>query len=83
MRTTVRMDDELLRRAKAIAAQRDTTLTAILEHALRDWLDRQRRAPRRPRVDLPVSRAGFEALSALDRGAARARLAALIRTGAP
>lgn len=58
MRTTVRMDDELLRRAKAIAAQRDTTLTAILEHALRDWLDRQRRAPRRPRVDLPVSRAG-------------------------
>ncbi len=33
--------------------------------------------------NLPVSRAGFEALSALDRGAARARLAALLRTGAP
>lgn len=33
--------------------------------------------------NLPVSRAGFEALAALDRGAARARLAALIRTGAP
>lgn len=56
MRTTVRMEDELLRRAKEIAAQRDTTLTAILEQALREWLDRQRRARRRRRVDLPVSR---------------------------
>ena len=58
MRTTVRMEDELLRRAKAIAAQRDTTLTAILEQALREWLDRQRRSRRRPRVDLPTSSAG-------------------------
>jgi hypothetical protein len=52
------MEDELLRRAKEIAAQRDTTLTAILEQALREWLDRQRRKGRRRRVDLPVSRSG-------------------------
>lgn len=51
------MEDDLLRRAKAIAAQRDTTLTAILEQALREWLDRQRRGKRRRRVELPVSRA--------------------------
>lgn len=57
MRTTVRMEDELLRRAKEIAAQRDTTLTAILEQALREWLDRQRRSKQRRRADLPISRA--------------------------
>lgn len=50
------MEDDLLRRAKRIAAQRDTTLTAILEEALREWLDRQRRSERRDRVDLPISR---------------------------
>lgn len=52
------MEDELLRRAKEIAARRDTTLTAILEQALREWLDRQRRGRGRRPVDLPVSRAG-------------------------
>ena len=52
------MEDDLLRRAKEIAAQRSTTLTAILEQALREWLDRQRRSKQRRRVDLPVSRSG-------------------------
>lgn len=50
------MEDELLRRAKEIAARRETTLTAILEEALREWLDRQRRSRRRRPVELPVSR---------------------------
>jgi hypothetical protein len=58
MRTTVRMEDDLLRRAKQIAAQRDTTLTAVLEQALREWLDRQHRSRRRRPVDLPISRSG-------------------------
>lgn len=49
------MEDGLLRRAKRIAAQRDTTLTAILEEALREWLDRQRNRHRREPADLPVS----------------------------
>lgn len=49
------MEDGLLRRAKRIAAERETTLTAILEEALREWLERQRKGRRRARVDLPVS----------------------------
>jgi hypothetical protein len=66
MRTTVRMEDDLLRRAKEIAAQRDTTLTAILEQALREWLDRQRRNRRRRRVNLPVSGSGGGLLPGVD-----------------
>jgi hypothetical protein len=57
MRTTVRMEDGLLRRAKRIAAQRETTLTAILEEALREWLERQRRNRKRERAELPTTRA--------------------------
>ena len=49
------MEEGLLRRAKRIAAQRETTLTAILEEALREWLDRQRKGRLRAPVDLPVS----------------------------
>ena len=60
------MEDELLRRAKEIAAKRDTTLTAILEQALREWLDRQRRGRRRRRVELPVSRSGGGLLPGVD-----------------
>ena len=57
MRTTVRMEDDLLRQAKELAARRNTTLTAILEQALREWLDRQRRGRRGRRLELPLSRA--------------------------
>ena len=49
------MEDALLRRAKQIAARRETTLTAILEEALREWLDRQRRKRPSPSVELPTS----------------------------
>lgn len=49
------MEDGLLRRAKRIAAERETTLTAILEEALREWLEQQRKGRRRGRVDLPIS----------------------------
>lgn len=49
------MEDGLLRRAKRIAAERETTLTAILEEALREWLERQRKGRRRAQIDLPVS----------------------------
>ena len=66
MRTTVRMDDDLLRRAKEVAARRSTTLTAVLQEALREWLDRQRRAKRRQPVDLPLSRAGGGLLPGVD-----------------
>jgi len=55
MRTTVRLDDELLRDTKALAARRGTTLTAVLEEALREWLARHRRRTREDRAELPRS----------------------------
>jgi len=38
MRTTLNLDDELARRAKRLAAERGTTLTALIERGLRDVL---------------------------------------------
>lgn len=35
MRTTVRLNDQLLRKAKQYAAEHDTTLTAMLDEGLR------------------------------------------------
>ena len=60
------MADHLLRRAKQIAARRGTTLTAILEEALREWLDRQRRARNSTRTRLPVSRSSGGLLPGVD-----------------
>jgi hypothetical protein len=48
MRTTVRLDEHLLAEAKKHAAESGTTLTAVLEQALRESLAR-RSAPARPR----------------------------------
>jgi hypothetical protein len=56
MRTTVRLDDHLLADAKRSAAERGTTLTAVIEEALRDALARRRRSTERTRPELPVSR---------------------------
>ena len=56
MRTTVRLDDELLRDAKAVAAASGRTLTAVIEDALREVL--ARRAAGAERVELPVFRGG-------------------------
>ncbi|MDQ3973587.1 MAG: type II toxin-antitoxin system VapB family antitoxin [Actinomycetota bacterium] len=41
MRTTVRLDDALLRAAKRYAAEHGTTLTRVLEDALRALLARR------------------------------------------
>lgn len=41
MRTTIRIDEELLKEAKLEAARRGTTLTAVIEDALRESLSRQ------------------------------------------
>lgn len=58
MRTTVRLDDDLLRRAKRRAAATGRTLTSLIEDGLRLVLARPARAARRPRADLPVSGRG-------------------------
>ena len=66
MRTTVRLDDALLERAKREAARRGETLTALIERGLRLVLARpERREPRR-RVELPVCREGGGTLPGVD-----------------
>jgi hypothetical protein len=54
MRTTVRLDDELLREAKALAARRGRTLTALIEDGLREQLRRAEATPAREEVELPT-----------------------------
>ena len=54
MRTTIRMDDELLRRAKAHAARTGTTLTRLIEDAVRQLLSRRRVSKVREPVCLPT-----------------------------
>lgn len=45
MKTTLNLDDELLRRGKRLAAERGTTLTALVEAALRAELAGPARRP--------------------------------------
>ncbi len=53
MRTTIRLDDQLLKEAKQLAADTDQTLTAVIEDALRERLARQKQVGRQP-VSLTV-----------------------------
>lgn len=53
MRTTVRLDDDLMRQVRQFAAQHDMTLTEIFHQALRELLVRHKRAPARDREPLP------------------------------
>ena len=52
MRTTIRFDDQLLVQAKKLAAERGTTLTALLEDALRETLARRKPSQRRSKLRL-------------------------------
>lgn len=54
MRTTVRLDDHLLARAKKHAAATGRTLTALIEDALRETMARPRNEPVRKIVSLPT-----------------------------
>ena len=56
MRTTVRLDDGLLREAKEHAARSGRTLTALIEDALRRALAEAKRRPERPTPKLPTFR---------------------------
>lgn len=57
MQTTLRLDDELYREAKARAAALGMSLTKFLEGAIRERLHAPVPAPRRKRLRLPVSSA--------------------------
>jgi len=57
MRTTIRVDDELLREAKQLAARTGRTLTAVIEDALRETFSRQH-GQAASTVELPTFRGG-------------------------
>lgn len=58
MRTTVRLDDDLLREAKRAAAESGRTLTALIEEALRERLARRTRGPKREWIELSTEPGG-------------------------
>jgi len=54
MRTTVRLDDTLLREAKKVAAESGKSLTSVIADSLRETLSRRRKTPKTGRVRLPT-----------------------------
>jgi len=56
MRTTVRLDENLLKDVKVYAAEHGQTLTAVLERALRELLVRSREHQPQPSRELPTFR---------------------------
>jgi predicted transcriptional regulator len=58
MRTTIRLDDDLLASAKAHAARTGRTLTALIEDALRAALARGTMPSRHGRIGLPTYGSG-------------------------
>lgn len=54
MRTTIRLDEHLLREAKRLAADTGRTLTAVIEDSLRETLARRAHQPERQPVRLPT-----------------------------
>ena len=71
MRTTIRLDDDLLIEAKQLAARSDRTLTSVIEDALREMLARQRKTEERTPVRLTtVSGGGLQPGVDLDDSAA-------------
>jgi hypothetical protein len=78
MRTTLSIDDDLYRRAKAAAAMRGSSVTSLIEDALRRALD----APTTPAQvpELPIARESGGPLPGIDLHDARA-LAAVLDEG--
>ncbi len=65
MRTTIRINDDLLKQAKKRAADEGRTLTSLVEDGLRLILSKAR-ASRRKRIELPVSKATGGVLPGID-----------------
>ena len=56
MRTTIRIDEQLLRQAKQLAARSGKSLTSLIEDALRESIARQHSAGQRQPVRLVTFR---------------------------
>ncbi len=65
MRTTIRINDDLLKQAKKRAANEGRTLTSLVEDGLAFILAKPK-ANRRERVELPVSKASGGVLPGID-----------------
>jgi hypothetical protein len=65
MRTTIRINDDLLLRAKKRAAEEGRTLTSLIEDALALVVAKPK-ASRRGPVELPVSKASGGVLPGID-----------------
>ena len=65
MRTTIRINDDLLKRAKKHAADEGRTLTSLVEDGLALILSKPKTGHRK-RVDLPVSTASGGVLPGVD-----------------
>jgi hypothetical protein len=65
MRTTVRINENLLKRAKKLAANEGRTLTSLVEDGLALILAKPK-AKRRERVELPVSKATGGVIPGID-----------------
>ena len=78
MRTTLALDDELYRRAKAAAAQQGRTVTSMVEEGLRLVLDSP--YPGHEVPDLPIARETGGPLPGIDLHDARALAAVLDET---
>lgn len=66
MRTTVRLDEALLERARREAAKRKTTLTSLIEQGLELVLRRPMKAALRQPIALPECHAGGGMLPGMD-----------------
>jgi hypothetical protein len=66
MRTTVKLDQALLDRARHEARRRGVTLTALIEHGLELVLRKPPRRTERAVVHLPVSKARGGVLPGID-----------------
>jgi hypothetical protein len=65
MRTTIRIKDDILKRAKKRAAGEGRSLTSLIEDALALLMTKPK-ASRRGRVELPVSKASGGVLPGID-----------------
>jgi hypothetical protein len=65
MRTTIRIKDDLLKRARKRAAEEGRTLTSLIEDALALAVAKPK-ASRRGRVELPISKASGGLLPGID-----------------
>ena len=66
MRTTVRLDDNLLDQARREAQRRGQTLTSLIDQGLRLALAQPQHRPRRKRFVLPVSKRTGGVLPGID-----------------